>query len=85
MDEAARIRTEKLRWASRRALLENDLVLQRFWQSQALPLDAALAARLERLLALDDHELWALLSGRQQCADADLQALVTQLVRHAEQ
>lgn len=85
MDEAARIRTEKLRWASRRALLENDLVLQRFWQSQALPLDAALAARLERLLTLDDHELWALLSGRQQCADADLQALVTQLVRHAEQ
>lgn len=69
-DDPGRIRTEKLRWASRRALLENDLVLQRFWQKQPEVLDEGQAMQLERLLALEDHVLWDLLSGR--CASDDL-------------
>lgn len=79
MTEARRIRTEKLRWASRRALLENDLLFQRFWQQQPEVLDETLAAPLERLLAMEDHDLWALLSGRQRAADPDLQKLVALL------
>jgi len=80
-NERQRIRTEKLRWASRRALLENDLILQRFWQSQPETLDEKLAAPLERLLALEDHDLWALLSGRRKIADAELANLVALLRR----
>ncbi|NWG30831.1 MAG: succinate dehydrogenase assembly factor 2 [Rhodocyclaceae bacterium] len=79
MTEARRIRSERLRWASRRALLENDLVFQRFWQRQPAVLDDGLAAPLERLLAMDDHDLWALLSGRREAADPELEKLVALL------
>ncbi|MDI6749404.1 MAG: succinate dehydrogenase assembly factor 2 [Pseudomonadota bacterium] len=74
--EQQRTRTERLRWASRRALLENDLLLQRFWQRQPAELDETLAASLERLLAMDDHDLWALLSGRCASTDPELGKLV---------
>ncbi|WP_126445054.1 succinate dehydrogenase assembly factor 2 [Sulfuricystis multivorans] len=76
MTEAQRIRSEKLRWASRRALLENDLLLQRFWQRQSTELDETLVGPLERLLAMDDHDLWALLSGRCASTDPELGKLV---------
>lgn len=70
MTETGRVRTEKLRWHSRRALLELDLVFQRFWRRQPDILEEGQAAQLERLLALEDHDLWDLLSGR--CANDDL-------------
>ncbi len=76
IDEPQRQRTERLRWHSRRALLELDLVLRRFWQNQPEPLDAPQAEILERLLAMEDHDLWELLSGRQDAGDAKLQAMV---------
>jgi succinate dehydrogenase flavin-adding protein (antitoxin of CptAB toxin-antitoxin module) len=76
MNEAQRIRTEKLRWHSRRALLELDLVLQRFWQRQTGMLDVPQAEKLERLLAMEDHDLWEMLSGRRDADDAAMQELV---------
>jgi len=85
MDEARRVRTEKLRWHSRRALLENDLVLQRFWQRQPEVLEEGQAALLERLLALEDHDLWELLSGRRDVADPALQDMVALLRQPAVQ
>ena len=69
MNEQQRVRTEKLRWHSRRALLELDLVLQRFWQRQPDILGERQAVQLERLLAMEDHDLWDLLSGR--CVNDD--------------
>jgi antitoxin CptB len=80
-----RVRTEKLRWHSRRALLENDLVLQRFWQKQPEVLEEELAAQLERLLVMEDHDLWELLSGRRRSADPELQQLVELLRQPAVQ
>ena len=50
MNEQLRVRTERLRWHSRRALLELDLVLQRFWQRQPDILGEGQAEILERLL-----------------------------------
>lgn len=85
MNEAQRVRTEKLRWASRRALLENDLVLQRFWQRQTETLDEKTASALERLLELEDHDLWELLSGRREADDAAVRRLVALLRRPAVQ
>jgi len=83
--ELRRIRTEKLRWHSRRALLENDLVLQRFWQQHPEALDEPQATLLERLLALEDHDLWELLSGRRIADDPAVQGLVELLRRPAVQ
>ena len=77
--ELRRVRTEKLRWHSRRALLELDLVLQRFWTQQPDNLGERQADVLERLLAMEDHDLWDLLSGRRQESDPDLQGMVTLL------
>jgi succinate dehydrogenase flavin-adding protein (antitoxin of CptAB toxin-antitoxin module) len=79
MTETGRVRTEKLRWHSRRALLELDLVLQRFWQRQPDILGERQAAQLERLLALEDHDLWDLLSGRCASDDPTVQDMVALL------
>ncbi len=76
MDEKRRVRTEKLRWRSRRALLENDLVLQRFWQRHPGGLDEAMAGKLERLLEMEDHDLWEVLSGRRDADDPALRSAV---------
>lgn len=83
--EQQRIRTERLRWHSRRAFLENDLVLQRFWQKQPEVLEETQAALLECLLELEDHELWELLSGRRDADDPAVQGLVELLRQPAIQ
>jgi len=85
LDDRQRIRTERLRWASRRALLENDLVLQRFWQRQPETLDDHTADALGRLLEMEDHDLWELLSGRREADDAALRGLVALLRQPAVQ
>lgn len=77
--EQQRVRTERLRWHSRRALLELDLVLQRFWQRQPGILGETQAAQLERLLACEDHDLWDLLSGRRASTDPALREMVALL------
>ncbi|MEW6514845.1 MAG: succinate dehydrogenase assembly factor 2 [Pseudomonadota bacterium] len=79
MHEQQRVRTEKLRWHSRRALLELDLVLQRFWQRQPDILGERQAEKLERLLAMEDHDLWDLLSGRRANDDPTVQDMVALL------
>ena len=81
MDEARRLRLEKLRWHCRRALLELDLVLQRFWATQGDRLDEGMETALERLLAMDDHALWHLLSGREETDDPQLKGMVELLRR----
>jgi succinate dehydrogenase flavin-adding protein (antitoxin of CptAB toxin-antitoxin module) len=79
MSELQRVRTERLRWHSRRALLEIDLVMQRFWQRRAVPLDDEQATTLENLLAMEDHDLWEILSGRRDSGDPALQEMVALL------
>jgi len=63
----------RLRWRSRRGLLENDLLIGRFLERQADALDPADADVLARLLDLSDAELLELLLGRRQPA-GDLDA-----------
>jgi len=79
MNEQQRICREKLRWHCRRALLELDIVFQRFWASVGDELDEATADVLERLLELEDHELWELVSGRSQSNDPQLQGMADRL------
>ncbi len=78
MDEAHRIRRERLRWRCRRALLELDIVFDRFWQGTG-ELDENEEAALERLLAMEDHDLWSLVGGRTETDDPQLRGMVERL------
>jgi antitoxin CptB len=69
----------RLRWRCRRGLLENDLVLARFVDRYGTSLDEGRLAALNELLALPDPELWALVSGQQECDDNRLAAIVAML------
>lgn len=79
MDEQARVRLEKLRWHCRRALLELDIVFQRYWQRVGDDVSEQDQAALEKLLAMEDHELWQLVSGRMEAGDPHLQEMVGKL------
>jgi antitoxin CptB len=63
-DDPARRR--RLRWRSRRGLLENDLVLTRFLDAREAGLTDADVAGLDRLLDLTDNELLDLILARRE-------------------
>jgi antitoxin CptB len=73
------IRLGRLRWRCRRGMLENDLILARFLDGRGQRITEAEAAQLSQLLDLPDGELWDLLSGRAEPADATLRPLVSAL------
>jgi succinate dehydrogenase flavin-adding protein (antitoxin of CptAB toxin-antitoxin module) len=79
MDEARRIRLNRMRWHCRRALLELDLVFQRFWERRGLDISEAQEQALVKLLALEDHDLWALVSGKEQSDDPALVGMIAEL------
>ena len=56
----------RLRWRCRRGLLENDLLIERFFARHGAALDAAQARALESLMALADNDLLDLLLARRQ-------------------
>jgi succinate dehydrogenase flavin-adding protein (antitoxin of CptAB toxin-antitoxin module) len=80
MDEQRRVRRERLRWHCRRALLELDIVFERFWR-HADDLDEDEEAVLENLLAMEDHELWYLVSGQTEIDDPRAKGMVERLRR----
>ena len=76
MDERAK---ERLKWRSRRGLLELDLVFERFWSGPGKDLGEGDAAALERLLALPDNDLLDLVMGRAETPDAHLREMLQKL------
>ena len=67
MDDASGIDSaalSKLRWRCRRGLLENDLLIERFF-ARAEPVSEADAAGLRLLMELADNELLDIFLGRQ--------------------
>jgi antitoxin CptB len=50
----------RLRWRARRGMLENDLILQRYFAQCDTPLHSDEVAALNALLALDDNTLFDL-------------------------
>ena len=76
MDRAA---LNRLRWRCRRGMLENDLVLTRFLDSRGDRITDAELAALESMLEMSDNDLWEMLSGRQEPADAALVPLLERL------
>jgi antitoxin CptB len=69
----------RLRWRCRRGLLENDLILARFLDARGETMTVEEVAALDRLLDLADNELWDLLAGRAEPADARLRPLLAAL------
>jgi antitoxin CptB len=69
----------RLRWRCRRGLLENDIVLTRYLDTVAGAIGEEDLAALDRLLDMNDNELWDLLSGRTEPVDEKLQHMVRQL------
>ena len=60
------VELSRLKWQSRRGLLENDLVLESFYRRYEGELTPARVAGLYALLDLGDNDLWDLLAGRSQ-------------------
>ena len=71
---------ERLKWRSRRGLLELDLVFEKFWASGA-ELAPHETQVLERLLLLPDNDLLDLVMGRTETGDPDIRAMVQKLRR----
>ncbi|MBL8473730.1 MAG: succinate dehydrogenase assembly factor 2 [Rhodocyclaceae bacterium] len=74
--EADALLKGRLRWRSRRGLLELDIAFQRFIERDFDALAPAELEALSRLLDYDDPELWAIVSGREECEEEDLLGLV---------
>ena len=72
-------RLNRIRWRSRRGMLENDLVLTRFLDVRGRSLTEDEVAMLDCLLDLSDNELWDLIAGRHESLDASVGPLLEQL------
>ena len=70
---------ERLKWRSRRGLLELDLVFDRFWKDSGATLAYTDQQAMERLLELPDNDLLDLVMGRAEIADEQLRGLVGRL------
>ena len=70
---------ERLKWRSRRGLLELDLVFERFWAGPGRELDEGDAAALERLLTLPDNDLLDLVMGRRADVEGELRGVLEKL------
>ena len=81
MVEERRARLRRLRWHCRRALLELDLMFERFWARGGDDIDADSQTALERLVAMEDHDLWDLVSGRCETDDPQLKSMIERLRR----
>ena len=75
----AQDRLNRIRWRSRRGMLENDLVLTRFLDGKGGAMTEDEIAMLDRLLDLSDNDLWDLIAGRREPLDASLGPLLEQL------
>ena len=69
----------RLRWRCRRGMLENDLILARFLDARGETITGEEVAALDRLLDLPDNDLWDLISGRAEPAEASLRPLLAAL------
>ncbi len=77
MDERA---LQRLKWRSRRGLLELDLVFDRFWEGGgAGSLAAGELAAFERLLSLPDNDLLDLVMGRVEAEDPAIRVIIEKL------
>lgn len=74
----------RLLWASRRGMLELDLILQPFTQNNYDSLEGSDQLRYETLLECEDQDLFLWLMNREQATDPDTHRIV-QIIRDSRQ
>ena len=67
---------ERLRWRSRRGLLELDLILTRFLQARLETLSQEEIGILDEVLRLSDNDFLNLLMGRAACLDQRIKPMI---------
>ena len=72
-------RWNRIVWRCRRGMLENDIVLTSYLEARGRLLTEDELGMLDRLLELPDNELWDIIAGRRQPADASVAPLVAAL------
>jgi antitoxin CptB len=75
---------ERVRWRSRRGLLELDIVLGRFVEAHYMQLDENEKKVFEALLDMPDNPLWDMIAGRvergvQEATQGEQQALLDKI------
>ena len=70
---------DRIRWRARRGLLENDILLSRFFKTDLMQLSPEELNLLDELLRLDDNDLLDLLMGRKVTGDARLAPLIERI------
>ncbi len=71
---------DRIRWRARRGLLENDILLARFFELELMALSADELQQLDALLQLGDNELLDILMGRKLCGVTALQPIAARIV-----
>ncbi len=72
----------QMRWASRRGLLELDLLLAPFVEECYRDLDEADKAEFRRLVTSEDQDLMNWIMGRDEVADKSLEPMVLKIRAH---
>ena len=70
---------ERLKWRSRRGLLELDLMFARFWEKNTASLSDKDMQALDRLLQLPDNDLLDMVMGRQTCNESAIVPMLRRL------
>ena len=70
---------DRIRWRARRGLLENDILLTRFFKTDLMQLSPGELILLDDLLRLDDNDLLDLLMGRKVTENARLAPLIARI------
>ncbi len=70
---------ERVRWRSRRGLLELDIVLGRFIDAFYMQLNEAELLVFEELLDMPDNPLWDMIAGRQEATQDAQRALLEKI------
>ncbi len=74
----------RMRWASRRGLLELDLLLGPFMDACYRTLDAAKRSDYQRLMAHEDQDILNWILARQPLGDATLSDITSHIRQHNE-
>ena len=72
----------RMRWASRRGLLELDLLLGPFVEACYRKLDASAKDDYQRLMTHDDQDILNWILGREPVSDASLAAIAAAICAH---
>ena len=73
----------RMRWASRRGMLELDLVLEPFVVARYAGLDERDRQRFQQLMTSEDQDLFAWFLGREQPDNEELAAIVNTVLDYA--